>query len=142
MFAAGEVWRENRKFVLTKFKDSGFNERRKMEEHLSDELIHFFNHFENLRLNNGNIIPMYRAFKLTSLNMLWRTLCGTRFKEEDAEVKLFTDRLDRVLSAIKVGTEPMHAFPFLRKIPGLTVHDELIANFKGLRAFFRVIHYN
>jgi hypothetical protein len=47
-------------------------------------------------------------------------------------------RLELVLAAIKVGTQPMFAFPFLTKIPKLTAHQDYIANFEMLRDFFRV----
>jgi hypothetical protein len=138
MFAAGEVWKENRKFVLTKLRERGFSERSTMEAHISDELSFFFKHFDQLRAGNGDVVSMHRAFKLTSLNILWRTLCGTRFAEDDDEVQVLMTQLEKVLTAIRVGTHPMYAFPFLTKIPGFTPHQDLMKNVGMIRDFFRV----
>jgi hypothetical protein len=110
-----------------------------METHLSDELDHFFSHFDQLRASNGDVVSMHRAFKLTSLNILWRTLSGTRFGEDDDEVQVLMTQLEKVLTAIKIGTEPMFAFPFLTKIPGLTPHQDHMTNVEMIRDFFRVI---
>ena len=140
MFAAGEVWKENRKFVQAKLRESGFNERSIMETHLSDEINYFFNYFDRQRAKNKNLVSMHRVFKLPALNILWRSLTNARFKDDDEEVQYFIERVERLLTSIPVGTHPMYGFPILTKIPGLTPHQDLMENIGMLRDYFKVIH--
>jgi len=66
-------------------------------------------------------------------------MAGIRISYEDPRFKEILSLVDEMFFAIKPGASALHAFPFLRFIPGLTEHDVTIDVHLKLQAIFQVL---
>lgn len=137
---SGEIWKGSRRFVLRTLREFGFGEMKTMTKCLEEEIDEFLHDFESIRSTSVNSeICMHQQFNLSSLNFLWRIMCGTRFSSEDKDMLQLVHLIKDTTSLISVGTQPVFAFPFLRHIPGITVHGKICSMFQELITFFKVL---
>jgi hypothetical protein len=141
MFGFGPSYRENRRFVIRHLRDFGFGAKSKMEVDFREELQYFIQGLDKVRERDGDNVCIHQIFKLSALNMLWRTLCGGRFSEEDEHVKYLIQRIEKTIAGISMGSQPKYAFPFLRHVPGLTDTEDQAEGIGLIQDLFRVIRH-
>jgi len=138
MFGGQQSWRENRRFVVRHLREFGFGAKSKMEINFNEEMQYFLKTLDKTRENNNNEICIHQLFKLSSLNILWSTLVGERFSEDDEHIKYILQRMERTIANISIGNQPKFAFPFLSYIPGLTDTQDQVEGMNILHSMFKV----
>ena len=78
-------------------------------------------------------------FAISTLNVLWGMLAGTRYSRDDPELQ---DLLSRIKENFRSGNPTggiVALFPILKRIaPGLSGHKKAADNLHELQEFFRV----
>ena len=128
-FGNGGYWKESRKLVLRLLHQFGFFWEEIMEKIVQFELREllqkeFFAKIEGRQA--AAVLPMHHMFQVYTLNVVVQVLLGNRFQPEDPT-------LQRMLSAIKSFNESFNPgmglldlFPWLRHIPFLRFHRNLV----------------
>src|SRR5437879_1674512 len=119
MWNYGKPNQEMRKFSVKTLKTFGFGEVKAAEGFLQDELNDFVKMWDEKREKQNNELYMFRSFKISTFNILWRVMAGQRFGLNDYMIKKLINAVEDV-AKINIGLDPEWAFPILRFIPGLS----------------------
>jgi hypothetical protein len=65
-------------------------------------------------------------------------MAGIRFSYDDVRFREFLESIEVMQKAIRPGASALHAFPFLRFIPGFTEHDITVQVHLRMQEMFRV----
>lgn len=139
LISNGDSWKEMRKFIHKTLTRNGFGRTRALEMIHEIEILNFFDHLDKLRASNpGQVINMQGLFNVSTFNILWRMMAGSRFSYNNEEIirmmKLFEDMARRVHPR-EMG---FLAFPWLKHFPSLSGYDKFIDNHKKMQNFFFV----
>jgi hypothetical protein len=126
-----------RRFTIRGLIEFGFGETESMEHVLQEELEEFMRRFDLLVEEKGEV-SLHQYFNLPVLNTLWRVMCGTRISSNDEEMRRLVPIIEQAIASASIGTQAIQAFPFLRHIPGITNHQQIVHMFKSLQGIFRV----
>lgn len=136
----GELWREQRKFLLRHLKEFGFG-RQGMGEIAIAEAKHMVDDVLGIIQENNNsyaIIQMHNFFNTYILNTLWTMMAGLRYKASDPQMKVLQGLLFDLFAAVDmVGTVFSH-FPLLSIIaPTMSGYKDFIKTHKRIWKFLR-----
>ncbi|KAJ9584216.1 hypothetical protein L9F63_021441, partial [Diploptera punctata] len=110
-FSDGPFWVEQRRFTLRHLRDFGFG-KKSMQDLILDESV----------VSCGNSVPIRTAtgmFAVSTLNVLWGMLAGTRYSRDDAELKDLLEKLTKNFRS------------------GIVGHTESMKNLRDMQNFFR-----
>ncbi|XP_045458371.1 probable cytochrome P450 303a1 [Melitaea cinxia] len=109
----GELWKEQRRFLIKHLKEFGFG-RKGMSEISSSEAKHMVDDvLEMLNNNKSAVVPMHNFFATYILNTLWTMMAGIRYKPSDPRMVLLQTILYELFSAIDMVGCLFSHFPFL-----------------------------
>ncbi|KYM98161.1 hypothetical protein ALC62_11152 [Cyphomyrmex costatus] len=136
LFTDGDIWRDQRRFVLRTLKEFGFGNVT-MEDIILNNAVSLTNTIESLT-KLGPITNLYNITSIAVLNSLWTLVAGTRFDLDNpklTEILLVVNEIVRNTNA--TGGILTH-LPFLRHIiPGLTGFTALNQRWTRLWQFIR-----
>lgn len=136
----GELWKEQRKFLIKHLKEFGFG-RRGMGNIAKLEAFHMTNDVTEI-INNNNkkpaIIQMHNFFNVYILNTLWTMMAGLRHKPSDPQMVLLQKLMFDLFAAVDmVGTMFSH-FPILSILaPTMSGYKGFIHTHKRIWKFLR-----
>lgn len=134
----GELWKEQRRFLIKHLKEFGFG-RTGMGETAKSEAGYMVNDVLNAIDNNGTaILQMHNFFNVYILNTLWMMMAGIRYNPSDPQMKILQSLLFDLFAAVDmVGTMFSH-FPILSVItPTLSGYRDFIRTHKRIWKFLR-----
>ncbi|PSN30193.1 Methyl farnesoate epoxidase [Blattella germanica] len=77
-------------------------------------------------------------FAISTLNVLWGMIAGTRYARDDAQLKPILQRLKKVFRSGNPSGGIIQAFPILKRIiPGLIGHTAQMQNLQEMQSMFR-----
>ncbi|CAG7785081.1 unnamed protein product, partial [Allacma fusca] len=120
--------KEIRKFTTKLLRQFGLAKRDDFERSLAQEsefIVETLKKAIDPKTGSG-AVNMQHFFHVPSLNILWNIMAGVRFSPEDSKLKRLLGLVHDVSKAAVVGMTPVFAFPFLRYIPNITEHDNLL----------------
>lgn len=136
----GDLWREQRKFLLRHLKEFGFG-RQGMGEIAVTEALHMVKDVMDIIDSNNNragVVQMHNFFNTYILNTLWTMMAGLRYKASDPQMKILQGLLFDLFAAVDmVGTVFSH-FPLLSVIaPTMSGYKDFIRTHKRIWKFLR-----
>ncbi|XP_049885287.1 probable cytochrome P450 303a1 [Pectinophora gossypiella] len=136
----GELWKEQRRFLLKHLKEFGFG-RRGMANIAQLEAIHMVKDVMsqiNLNNNGSGNIQMHNFFNTYILNTLWTMMAGLRYEASDPQMQVLQAMLFDLFKAIDmVGTAFSH-FPILSIIaPTASGYKDFMRIHKRIWRFLR-----
>lgn len=136
----GELWKEQRRFLIRHLKEFGFG-RRGMEEIARSEAGHMVEDIlETINNNDGRsaIIQMHNFFNVYILNTLWTMMAGIRYKPSDPQMKVLQNLLFDLFAAVDMVGALFSHFPILCILaPTLSGYRDFIKTHKRIWKFLR-----
>ncbi|KAJ8738044.1 hypothetical protein PYW08_000639 [Mythimna loreyi] len=136
----GELWKEQRRFLLRHLKEFGFG-RRGMEDIARLEASHMVHDvFEIVGQNGGKsaVIQMHNFFNVYILNTLWTMMAGIRYKPCDPQMKVLQSLLFDLFAAIDMVGALFSHFPILSIVaPTLSGYKDFVGTHKRIWKFLR-----
>ncbi|XP_035459074.1 probable cytochrome P450 303a1 [Spodoptera frugiperda] len=136
----GELWKEQRRFLLRHLKEFGFG-RRGMEDIARSEARHMVTDVMTIiGDNNGEtaIIQMHNFFNVYILNTLWTMMAGIRYKPSDPQMKVLQSLLFDLFAAVDMVGALFSHFPILSIVtPTLSGYKDFIRTHKRIWKFLR-----
>lgn len=137
MLTDGELWVDQRRFVVRHLKEFGFA-RRGMVDMIQTEAQHMLADYRQI-VNNQNgkaLIPMQDAFNSYVLNTLWCMMTGTRYERGNLKLK----QLQKLLHTLILNLDMMGAlfshFPLLRFIaPSFSGYKQFVEIHETMHSF-------
>nr|APH81374.1 cytochrome P450 CYP3031A1 [Tigriopus kingsejongensis] len=109
----GRIWTEQRRFMLSTFKDFGFG-KSDMERMIKDEVVFFLDYIE--KSNQSGPIKTINMFNTAVLNILWQMIAGERFDYDDKDLKNIFELVTEAILAAGIKPSIAFIFPWLRDI--------------------------
>lgn len=136
----GELWKEQRRFLIRHLKEFGFG-RRGMEEIAQQEAVHMINDVMAMVSREDTlsaIIQMHNFFNTYILNTLWTMMAGIRYRASDPQMKILQSLLFDLFATVDmVGTAFSH-FPILSVMaPSVSGYNNFIKTHKRIWKFLR-----
>lgn len=136
----GDLWREQRRFLLLHLKEFGFG-RRGMQEIARWEAAHMVNDVmtkASREISLTVILPMHNFFNTYILNTLWTMMAGIRYSSSDPKmITLQNDLFDLFATIDMVGTAFSH-FPILSILfPEYSGYNTFLRTHKKIWDFLR-----
>ncbi|XP_063373975.1 probable cytochrome P450 303a1 [Cydia amplana] len=139
LLSDGELWKEQRKFLLKHLKEYGFG-RKGMADIASFEAAHMVKDVRALIKSNkeGGVIHMHNFFNVYILNTLWSMLAGLRYEPTDPQMIVLQKLLSDLFSTIDmVGTVFSH-FPILSVFaPSMSGYKNFVKTHERIWKFLR-----
>lgn len=139
----GELWKEQRRFLLRHLKEFGFG-RKGMGEIAKSEAEHMIKDVINILDNNNNdsvdgaIIQMHTFFNTYVLNTLWTMMAGLRYSANDPQLKILLELLFELFSTVDMVGALFSHFPVLSIVaPTLSGYRNFIRTHKRIWKFLR-----
>ncbi|KAH0955945.1 hypothetical protein HN011_007994 [Eciton burchellii] len=138
IFTDGDVWRDQKRFVLRTLKEFGFG-RVAMEDIILKDAVSLINIIESLT-ELGPITNLYDIISIAVLNSLWTLVAGSRFDLEKENPKLMKilSTVNNLIRSSNVTGGILTHLPFLRHInprfSGFTILNQRLAQ---VTQFFR-----
>jgi hypothetical protein len=79
MWSNGADHQEMRKFTTRTLKTFGFGEPKTAEGFLQEELTDCLRLLDEKREKQNNELHIHQTFKISTFNVLWRVMAGSRF---------------------------------------------------------------
>lgn len=137
MLTDGELWTDQRRFVVRHLKEFGFA-RRGMVDMIQTEVQHMLADYRQIvSTQNGKaLIPMQDAFNSYILNTLWCMMAGTRYERGDLKLKHLQSVLQTLILNLDMMGAPFSHFPLMRFIaPSLTGYKKFVEIHETMHAF-------
>lgn len=134
----GELWKEQRRFLIKHLKEFGFG-RRGMGETAQSEATFMRNDIISVIESNNNnsaVIQMHNFFNVYILNTLWTMMAGMRYDPSDPQMVVLQALLFDLFATVDmVGTAFSH-FPILCILaPTLSGYKDFIRTHKRIWKF-------
>lgn len=137
MLTDGELWADQRRFVVRHLKEFGFA-RRGMVDMIQTEAQHMLADYRQIvsKQNGKALIPMQDAFNCYVLNTLWRMMTGNRYDIGDIKLK----QLQSLLHTLMLNLDMMGAlfshFPLMRFVaPSFSGYKQFVEIHKTMHSF-------
>lgn len=139
LISNGEGWKEMRKFVHKTLTRHGFGRTRALEMIHEIEILNFFDHLDKLRMTSqGQIIEMQGLFNVSTFNILWRMVAGSRFSYNNTEIIQMMKVLEEFAHGLNLREMGVLIFPWLSHFPAFSGFDKFIESHKKMQNFFLV----
>ncbi|KDR22559.1 methyl farnesoate epoxidase-like isoform X2 [Zootermopsis nevadensis] len=133
-FSDGPFWVEQRRFTLRHLRDLGFG-KSIMETLISEEIEDVIK-----ELRQCKVLQVSRFFGLSTVNVIWALVAGTRYSRGDARLQDLLHALTRLFRSGSQTGGIVNAVPILKIIaPQVTGHQETLDHVTNLKFFFRNI---
>lgn len=137
----GELWREQRRFLLKHLKEFGFG-RRGMGEIAQSEGVYMVKDVMDLihknNIDGGCIIQMHNFFNTYVLNTLWTMMAGLRYNPNDPQMILLQGLLFDLFAAVDMVGCLFSHFPILSVLaPTLSGYKSFVRTHKRIWRFLR-----
>lgn len=110
-----------------------------MESFIEQEALEFIKNLDTIRQENNDVVYIKQMFNIPALNLLWTMMAGIRFPYDNETFASFLDSAHKMTLAIRPGITPLTGgFEFLRFIPGLTEHDDILKIHYTVQKLFKV----
>ncbi|KAL6440501.1 hypothetical protein ACFW04_003193 [Cataglyphis niger] len=142
IFTDGDIWRDQRRFVLRALKEFGFG-KMAMEDIILNDAVSLTNTIESLA-KLGPIANLYNITSVAILNTLWTLIGGSRFDldKENPKLKEIMSVVKDLVRNSNVTGGILNHLPFLRHIvPNFTGFTALNQRLAQMSQFFKVIIY-
>lgn len=134
----GESWKEMRRFVHKVLTRCGFGRTRALEMIHEIEILNFFDHLDKLRSERGDELEIQGLFNISSFNILWRIVAGTRFSYNSEDILKMMKCLEVLTHGIHPREMGFLVFPWLRHFPKLSAYNKIIDLHEQIQNFFLV----
>ncbi|XP_011692220.1 PREDICTED: probable cytochrome P450 305a1 [Wasmannia auropunctata] len=119
LFTDGDIWRDQRRFVLRTLKEFGFGNVT-MEDIILNDAVSLTSMVESLA-KLGPITNLYNITSIAVLNSLWTLVAGARFDLENPKLAEILSVVNEIIRNTNATGGILTHLPFLRYIiPGLT----------------------
>ncbi|EFN67203.1 Probable cytochrome P450 305a1 [Camponotus floridanus] len=138
LFTDGDVWRDQRRFVLKTLKEFGFG-KMAMEDIILNDAVSLTSIIESLA-KLGPITNLHNLTSIAVLNSLWTLVAGSRFDldEENPKLKEILSILNDLIRNSNVSGGILNYLPLLRYIiPNVTGFTVLNQRLTRMSQFFR-----
>ncbi|XP_039763878.1 probable cytochrome P450 303a1 [Pararge aegeria] len=135
----GELWKEQRKFLIKHLREFGFG-RRGMSEIAFSEAGHMINDvLEIMKNNNSAVIKnMHSFFSTYILNTLWTMMAGIRYRPSEPDMILLQNILFDLFAAIDMVGCVFSHFPVLSLLaPKASGYTDFVRTHKRIWKFLR-----
>ncbi|XP_057651547.1 probable cytochrome P450 305a1 isoform X1 [Diorhabda carinulata] len=127
----GEHWKIQRHFVVTHLRSLGFG-LKTMDDMVREEVTELLSILKQSKENEIKIVPI---ISVSVLNVLWRSLSGSRLDRSDPNLQYLLDLLDKRALAFNMAGGVLNTFPWLRFIsPEKSGYNLVIELNKELKA--------
>lgn len=144
MLTDGDLWHEQRRFVLRHLREFGFGRRTMVElvETESEQLVANFKKALAGCESTGKVMDVADEFGVNVLNTLWMMMASIRYSSEDKELKKLQNLLTELFATIDMNGALFSQFPLLIHLaPKLSGYKEFLSIHQRLWAFLKVINY-
>ncbi|XP_075990873.1 putative cytochrome P450 303a1 [Anticarsia gemmatalis] len=136
----GELWREQRRFLIMHLKEFGFG-RRGMQEIAQIEAVHMINDIMYMIRRDrtfNTVLYMHNFFNTYILNTLWTMMAGIRYEASDPNMTNLQGLLFDLFATVDmVGTSFSH-FPILSVLaPTMSGYKEFVKTHKKIWKFLQ-----
>lgn len=136
----GELWKEQRRFLIKHLKEFGFG-RRGMGNIAQSEAGHMVSDvMEIINTNNGKSaeIMMHNFFNVYILNTLWTMMAGIRYKPSEPQMIVLQTLLFELFAAVDMVGAVFSHFPILAVVaPKRSGYREFVKTHKAIWRFLR-----
>ncbi|KAL0121780.1 hypothetical protein PUN28_006919 [Cardiocondyla obscurior] len=136
LFTDGDVWRDQRRFILRTLKEFGFGNVT-MEDMILNDAVSLTTTIESL----GKLGPISNLYNITSiavLNSLWTLVAGSRYELENPKLTEILSVVNEIVRNTNVTGGILTHLPFLRHIiPGLIGFTTLSQKWARMWQFIR-----
>lgn len=136
----GELWKEQRRFLMRHLKEFGFG-RRGMERIVRSEAVHMIKDVMDTVCYYRTFaapIQMHNFFNTYILNTLWTMMAGLRYRASDRRMKVLQSLLFDLFATVDMVGAPFSHFPILRIVaPSLSGYDKFIETHERIWQFLR-----
>ncbi|XP_029173665.1 methyl farnesoate epoxidase-like [Nylanderia fulva] len=138
IFTDGDIWRNQRRFVLRTLKEFGFG-KMAMEDIILNDAVSLTNIIESLA-KSGSITNLHNITSIAVLNSLWTLIAGSRFDltKENPKLREVLSVVNDLIRNSNVTGGILTHLPFLRYIiPNFTGFTVLNQRLARMSQFFR-----
>ncbi|XP_063231673.1 methyl farnesoate epoxidase-like isoform X2 [Bacillus rossius redtenbacheri] len=133
-FSDGKFWTEQRRFTLRHLREFGFGKSSE-EAIMLDEISHLIK-----KLESSKIVSISNLFNLPVVNVLWKTLAGTRIAHDDDEFNKLIEIVFEVMRSGNPAGGIINVMPFLRHVfPNIGAYKTSTDAVKDLHHYFKEI---
>lgn len=138
MLTDGELWVDQRRFVMRHLKEFGFA-RRGMVDMIQTEAQHMLADYRKIvnKSNGAALISMQDAFNSYVLNTLWCMTAGTRYDRDNLKLQQLQKLLNTLVLNLDMIGAPFSHFPLLRFIaPSFSGYKQFVEIHQTMHSFF------
>ncbi|XP_011056303.1 PREDICTED: probable cytochrome P450 305a1 [Acromyrmex echinatior] len=136
LFTDGDIWRDQRRFVLKTLKEFGFGNVT-MEDIILNDAVSLTSTIESLA-KLGPITNLHNITSIAVLNSLWTLVAGTQFDLDNPKLTEILSVVNEIIRNTNVTGGILTHLPFLRYItPGLTGFTALNQRLTRMWQFIR-----
>lgn len=136
----GELWKEQRRFLIKHLKEFGFG-RRGMGDIARSEAIHMVKDVMTIvdATNTGSgVVQMHNFFNTYILNTLWTMMAGLRYDPLDPQMQILQAMLFELFKAVDMVGAVFSHFPILSIItPTMSGYKDFMRIHKRIWRFLR-----
>ncbi|KAG4073807.1 hypothetical protein HA402_001031 [Bradysia odoriphaga] len=137
MLTDGELWMDQRRFVVRHLKEFGFA-RRGMVEMIQTEAQHMLADYRQIvgKQNGKALVSMQDAFNSYVLNTLWCMMTGTRHDKGNLKLKQLQSLLHTLIKNLDMMGALFSHFPLLRFVaPSYSGYKEFVEIHQTMHTF-------
>ncbi len=99
MFSEGDLWQEHRRFTLRHLRDVGFG-KSSIENQMMDEIQELIQEIKSsIESDPNSVVDFKGMFNLSTLNVLWAMITGSRRRRDDTQFKALLNTIDEAFRA-------------------------------------------
>jgi len=99
LFANGKQWQEHRRFTLRHLRDMGFG-KSSIENQMMDEIQELIQEIKSsIESDPNNVVDFKGMFNLSTLNVLWAMITGSRRRRDDTQFQTLLNTIDEAFRA-------------------------------------------
>jgi len=113
LYADGECWRNNRRFLLFNLKNLGMGKTH-LEHSMNDEIVKFVDYIEQNLVDQPK--DMDYTINVLVLNIIWQMLASKRYDMDDDFISGYLTRMSEVNQLRQGNVITVHFFPWIQRL--------------------------